>query len=1785
MQYSFPKKLLFLLLPLALGLAPSSEAAPRLLEALDMNVARGQTNRLQVSLEAQGNERTAAFSLCYDRSLLTFLGAVRGSQATNAGATLSVNSSQAASAGRVGLTVTLPAGHVLPAGPNTLVEAIFRAAAGTNFVTTQVSVCSQPVALKVADVAGVALTTATADATVILMGPCGYSLSTNAVFMDSAGGLGAAVMNAGLGCPWNVENTNSWIAVLSGASRTGPGSVSLVVAANPSLEGRTAVLTVAGLPFTVNQTGAPCGVSISPNSRIHGNGAGTNSVNVTADPGCTWTTVNTNDWLVITSGASGTGTGSVNYVITPNPTLFTRTGTVVIADQVLTLVQQGFVCSYHIVPSDRRHGAGMASNAVALTTSNLCSWTVANTSSWIIITSPTNGTGDANVSYKVLGNPTFVERMGVVTIADQFFTVTQAAADCAYKISPTNRTHGYGMATGVVSVTASEGCNWDVVNTNGWITITSDAHGAGSGSVGYEIAANPAGVERAGVVVIAGQAFMLTQRAVPCTVEISPGIRTHGYGMATGTVTVTTAIGCVWSATSSKPWITITSATNGSGPGGLSYTIEANPASWSRTGLVTVADQTMMLIQRGAPCTLDLSPSAREHGYAATTGTVSVATALGCPWSATSTNEWITILSSTNGTGSGGLTYALAANPITLERMGVIMVGDQVLTLTQHAAPCDYALSPTRRAHGSGMETGLVSVATSTNCGWSVVNTNGWIAITSGGNGLGTSTFSYRVESNPSQQPRAGTLAIDSETFLVTQAGASCPALITPTNGQHGAGSETGLVSVTAQTNCQWIVVNTNEWITIRAGKTGSGNATVIYSVDANQSLQSRTGTLLIAGEPYLVSQAAATCSYRLSPASRVHGHGAITATLSVITITGCPWRVTNTNDWVTLLSDDVGTNGATVTYAIAANPALVDRSGVVTIADQSFSLTQRATPCSLSISPSARTHGFAGATGEVIVTTVTGCPWSIINTNDWIIFTSATNGTTSASASYEVAANPIMAPRIGVVQIGDALLTITQRPLPCVRAMEPVEVSHGYGAETGLVTVTTGGGCTWIAFTTNDWIILTAGTNGLGDGSVSYNLAENPTGVERRGFILSDGPAVTVRQAGAPCTFAISPLERAHNSGMDTGIVTVTTLSGCPWEVIHTNDWIVFTSGDTGLGTANASYMIAANPAAWARTGVVSIANQTFTIRQEAAACTYALSTDHMAVGFGGGTGQVGVLTLPGCSWNATSSNTWIVITSELHNPNGGMSFTVASNAGPRGRSGVIRIANQLFTVTQGAPPEPLKPVVRITSPGPNLRTTNWTVSGTAQDNAGVAAVSVAVGAGEFLPANGTSPWSINLEGILAPGNNVIRAKSIDFSGNQSVVVTQRFYFVATSPITVRTNGLGAMTPNLKGRLEVGRTYTVVATPGAGYVFSNWTGSVAASNASLTFVMRSNLILTANFVPNPFTPIKGIYNGLFATSPAGHEGSGYFTLALSERGSFTATMLTGGRRLAFSGAFDLSGVASGFVPRPLTNALNVELLADLTPGGRRIIGRVTDGTLVSELTADRAMFNAVTNRATNFAGIYTLLLPGAAVDPTGPAGTGFGTLTVDLGGGVRFSGTLADGTLITQRGSLSQDGDWPLYAPLYGGKGSLLSKVTFTNDVTDDLSGEFAWTKPASTLTKIHPAGFVHRTTLTGSRYTPPGTNSILPFTDGRVSFDGGNLEFAFTNHVTLGAGGRITNLDSNKLTLTVAPPSGLFTGVAGVPGVNKTIAFKGAVHQKQMRAAGFFLGTNQSGAMTLER
>ncbi len=275
-------------------------------------------------------------------------------------------------------------------------------------------------------------------------GTCSYSLSPTAASPAAAGGTATVTVTAGTGCTWIANSNANWITIGAGASGTGNGAVTYTVAANTGAA-RTGTMTIAGEVFTVSQAavsvttgGCADTCSLGGAGQTIGATGGTGTISVTATS--TWTSVSQNSWITITSGASGSGNGSVGFAVAAN-TGSPQVGTILVAGFTFTIFQNGTAtgvtpgCSYLIQSNTVQSVPVSGSNSgfIQVVTAQNCSWTAATTAgaTWITIISGSSVTGNGAVAYTVLANATGLPRSGGIVIDGQMVAINQDGGPAA----------------------------------------------------------------------------------------------------------------------------------------------------------------------------------------------------------------------------------------------------------------------------------------------------------------------------------------------------------------------------------------------------------------------------------------------------------------------------------------------------------------------------------------------------------------------------------------------------------------------------------------------------------------------------------------------------------------------------------------------------------------------------------------------------------------------------------------------------------------------------------------------------------------------------------------------------------------------------------------------------------------------------------------------------------------------------------------------------------------------------------------------------------------------------------------------------------------------------------------------------------------------------------------------------------------------------------------------------------------------------------------------------------
>jgi len=323
--------------------------------------------------------------------------------------------------------------------------------------------------------------------------------------------------------------------------------------------------------------------------------------------------------------------------------------------------------------------------------------------------------------------------------------------------------------------------------------------------------------------------------------------------------------------------------------------------------------------------------------------------------------------------------------------------------------------------------------------------------------------------------------------------------------------------------------------------------------------------------------------------------------------------------------------------------------------------------------------------------------------------------------------------------------------------------------------------------------------------------------------------------------------------------------------------------------------------------------------------------------------------------------------------------------------------------------------------------------------------------------------------------------------------------------------------------KLVAGHTYTLTATPDAGQQFIGWKGSIKSSNPKLTFVAKKDMDVEADFAPGNFTPDNNTYYGLFyETDKVEQNSSGALSIRSTSRGTYTGKVQMSGHSYGFSVKYDGQGAATNNVMRGIQRPLTLVFHFGVGAQADQVYGTVADGTWLAVLSGERAAFNRL--NPAPFAGNYTLIIPGQSGDKSVPAGDGFGAIRVTTSGGAVFSGSLADGTKVTQSAGLAKDGSWPFYASMYAGNGSLVSWLTISKqpDATPDITGLMSWIKQSGSPSKAYLSGFTTEAHAVGAVYARPSNPSqhIIGLNSAEIAFtDGDLLDAPFTNSIPIDA------------------------------------------------------------------
>lgn len=402
---------------------------------------------------------------------------------------------------------------------------------------------------------------------------------------------------------WTVTPNVNWISVEDAGNGQGGDTVSVAIAENPSYRERTGTVTIGTETFTVTQEGrTTLSFAISPAQKEVAASGGNALVSVKATPDLPWTVASGASWIAVRENfATGAGNGHVVYTVSPQTTLYARTGTVTVtpepASRMLPATHTVRQAAATVALSATGHAFAAAGETatVEVSVSDIVEWKVENLPDWITLSGSASRVGPGTVTLVAAANEAVDAREATVKIAEKAFRVSQKAH--GVEVEYDNRLFGADGGDGSIAIHPDGDIAWTAVASASWIVIFQNESGTGDAEILYFV--EPCmddGSSRTGTITVGDKTVYITQRAYDLDIMPTGDWVTGNAGA--GEIGVLASVGDVWSVVVTEPWISIvTGDDTGTGSGMVRFAYTDNDTGKTRTGKILVAGEVYTLTQ------------------------------------------------------------------------------------------------------------------------------------------------------------------------------------------------------------------------------------------------------------------------------------------------------------------------------------------------------------------------------------------------------------------------------------------------------------------------------------------------------------------------------------------------------------------------------------------------------------------------------------------------------------------------------------------------------------------------------------------------------------------------------------------------------------------------------------------------------------------------------------------------------------------------------------------------------------------------------------------------------------------------------------------------------------------------------------------------------------------------------------------------------------------------------------------------------------------------------------
>jgi hypothetical protein len=468
-----------------------------------------------------------------------------------------------------------------------------------------------------------------------LAGRCGVTLDVGSSTIGAAGGTGTVRIQTNRECSWSIPQLPPWVKLSQPVTPQGSAEIAFSVEENRSTSPRSWEVVVNDQRTLISQEAAICSWSLSPAKISIGATGGDAQAVLKTEDFCSWELPASASWIAITPDR-GQGTTELTVRVSRN-TGNARTEKINVSSAAIEVAQRDappapapappgpvppapaprppapdppapdppapappspeppapeptppLPCTFSIASVSFRDVAATGSALqVDVTTQAACAWTSQSGVDWLRVPGDTRtGSGRVEVSVSANGGST---RSAAIVVAGQSVTIEQRAAIvCSVNLKPDVFNASASGGSAAVSVNSPPGCAWTVTGAPSWVTV-SPLSGSGSATLKIAAAAN-SGPARAAALSVGGREFRVEQaQLAACTYAVTPESFTVSHRKQNKKVEVATLSHCQWNATSSAPWVRVSSGER-TGSGEIELKVD-DSRSRTRTAVVTIAGQ------------------------------------------------------------------------------------------------------------------------------------------------------------------------------------------------------------------------------------------------------------------------------------------------------------------------------------------------------------------------------------------------------------------------------------------------------------------------------------------------------------------------------------------------------------------------------------------------------------------------------------------------------------------------------------------------------------------------------------------------------------------------------------------------------------------------------------------------------------------------------------------------------------------------------------------------------------------------------------------------------------------------------------------------------------------------------------------------------------------------------------------------------------------------------------------------------------------------------------------